>query len=107
MTGYLTALVITLAIEIPIVALVFKGQRARMALCCLVATTATHLAMHFLLPRVVSSYQQFILVGELMATIIEALVYALSSRPRDWSRAMLASALANTTSYAAGLILIG
>lgn len=37
--------------------------------------------------------------------LIEAAVYALCSRPRDLPKALLASALANAASYAAGLFL--
>ena len=43
--------------------------------------------------------------GELGALIIEASVYALARAPRDWGRALAASALANAASYASGLVL--
>ncbi len=98
---------ITLGIEIPVVAGVFQGQRLRMALVCGVATTATHLAMHFILPPMVVSVDQFMLLGELGALAVEVLVYFLASRPRDIGRALVASALANGLSYGVGLLIIG
>jgi hypothetical protein len=103
---YLFGLLITIGIEVPVVAAVFQGQRLRMAVVCGVATTATHLAMHFLLPHVVGSMDQFMLLGELGALVVEALVYAVVSRPRDPGRALVAAALANGLSYGAGLLLI-
>jgi hypothetical protein len=104
MNGYLAALVSTLAVEVPIVALIYPGQRRRMAACCAAATTFTHLVMHFALPRVWSG--TVVLVGgETFALALEALAYVLVSRPRDGARALLASALANGASFGVGLLL--
>jgi hypothetical protein len=105
--AYLLALLLTLAIEIPVVALVFAGQRLRMALVCLVATTATHLLMHFVLPSVCPTARSWLIAGEAQALVLEALAYLLLSRPRDPGRALIASALANSASFAAGLALAG
>jgi len=102
--AYLLALSITLAVEVPIVATCFSGQRLRMAAVCAATTTCTHLAMHFILPRLVVSFGQFILVGALGALLVEAMVYWLASRPRDLGLALVASALANALSYGIGLI---
>lgn len=102
MTPYQIALAITLAIEVPVVVLVFRDQPIRMGIACILTTSTTHLAMHFLLPRVAAAYQSIILIGELGALVIEAGVYALVSRPRDPGRALVASAVANTLSYLAG-----
>ncbi len=104
MTPYQVALAITLALEVPVVALVFRDQALRMGATCALTTTATHLSMHFLLPRVVAAYQSVVLIGELGALLIEAGVYALVSRPRDPGRALIASAVANTVSYLAGFV---
>ncbi len=104
MTPYQVALAVTLALEVPAVALVFRDQALRMGLTCALTTTATHLAMHFLLPRGVGSYAGVLLVGELGALVVEAGVYALVSRPRDVGRALIASAVANTLSYLAGVV---
>ena len=101
---YLLALLITLAVEVPTVAACFPGQRLRMAAVCAATTTCTHLAMHFILPQFVGSFGQFILVGELGALLVEAIVYWLASRPRDLGLALIASAMANALSYGIGLL---
>ena len=101
---YLIALAITLAIEVPVVAAFFPGQRGRMAAACAAATTVTHLTMHFVLPGLTSSFGQFILVGEVGALAVEAGVYWLVSQPREPGRALAASAVANLLSYGAGLL---
>ena len=105
--SYLLALGITLLIEVPLVAAVFEGQRLRMAVVAALATTATHLLMHFALPPLVGSYAAMVLVGELAATGIEAGVYVAASRPRRVGHALVASGLANAASYGAGLLLLG
>lgn len=103
---YVLAYALTLALEVPVVAAFFPGQRRRMAVACAAATTVTHLTMHFVLPRLVSSYGQFILVGEVGALVVEAVVYWLASQPREAGRALAASAVANLLSYGAGLYLL-
>lgn len=101
----LTAFALTIAIEAPLVALVFKGQRVRMALVCAVTTGATNLFMNTLLRAWLPGWGLAVTVGELGALAIEAAVYALASRPRDLPRALFASALANAASYVVGLVL--
>jgi hypothetical protein len=101
----LTAFALTVAIEVPLVALVFKGQRVRMALVCAITTGATNLFMNTVLRTLIHDRGLAITVGELGALAIEAAVYALASRPRDLPRALFASALANAASYVAGLVL--
>ena len=103
--AFLQAWLATVVIEVPIVAWCFPAQRRRMAVVCLAATTATHAAMHFLLPPLVDSLGQWVIVGESSATVLEAAVYAVASRPRSLPRALIASALANGLSFAAGLLL--
>ena len=99
-------LLITLVVEAPIVALVFRRQQLRMGAICLVTTGLTNLVMNTAVRSWASSYDQYILIGELGALVVEALVYALTSNPRDVARAFLASALANTASYAAGMVIL-
>jgi phytoene dehydrogenase-like protein len=101
--AYLLALAITLAVEVPIVALLFPGQRRRMAGVAAAATTATHLFMHFALPPLLATWRGWLVTGELVALLAEAAAYALLSRPRDPARALAASALANAASYGVGL----
>lgn len=99
---YTLALAVTIAIEVPIVAALFPGRRARLAVTCALATTATHLVLHFVLPRSLPPGAA-LLAGEALATFAEALAYAAAAGPLG--RAMVASAVANSASYAAGLVL--
>jgi hypothetical protein len=99
---YLLALAITLLVEVPIVALLFPGQRVRMAIVCAIATTDTHLLMHFALIRLASSYDNWVLLGEVTALVLEACAYVWFSRPRRVGPALIASAAANSASYVVG-----
>lgn len=105
MSLYLLALAITLASEVPIVAACFPGQRWRMALLCVAATTLTHLWMHWGLSRWLSG-DAWLITGEAMATCFEAATFALLSRPREPRRGLIAAALANSASYVLGLLLL-
>lgn len=102
--GYLAALALTLAVEVPIVAACYPGQRLHMACVAALITASTHLAMHTLLPLAVSDFASFLLIGEAMATLVEAGVYAVASRPPELGRGLVASAVANSASYAVGLL---
>lgn len=97
----LVALGITVAIETPIVALVFRQQAARLALACVVTTSVTNLFMNFVLRRELLSG---LLVGEALAFALEAFVYYRLSSPRSASRALIASLLANAASYFGGVV---
>lgn len=105
MSLVLVALAVTIVVEVPIVALVYPRERARMALACAIATSATNLGMNLLLYRRVGSYDTYILIGEISATLVEAAVYWVVSREHEVGRALLASALANGASFSAGLLL--
>lgn len=102
--GYALALGVTLAVEVPVVAAFYPGRRARLALACAVATTATHLLLHFAFPALTPPGLSPLVAGELFATAAEAAVYAAVGR--DLPRALVASALANSASFAAGLLLL-
>jgi hypothetical protein len=99
------ACAVTVAVECPIVAALYPGQRLRMAAVCALATAATNLAMNLLLRRWFGAGLDHLLLGEASALLLEALVYALVRRPRDWGRALVASALANGASFSAGFVL--
>lgn len=99
-----TALVVTLVVEVPIVALVFRREAGRMALVAAAATGLTNLAMNALLFGRVS-YLAYLGIGEVGATLLEAAAYYFGSRERNLGRALVASALANAASFAAGLLL--
>ena len=98
------ALAITLGIELPLVALLFPGQRLKMAAVALAANTITNLTLNLALPRVELLHGWHVLVGEAFALVAETAAYVWASRPRDFARSLLASSLGNALSFAAGLI---
>jgi hypothetical protein len=100
--AYLLALGITLVVETPIVATLFPGRRLRLAFTCVVATTATHVMLHFVFPRLLPAGISPLVVGEAFATLAEAAAYAVAST--DFGRSLVASALANSASFAIGLL---
>jgi peptidoglycan biosynthesis protein MviN/MurJ (putative lipid II flippase) len=97
-----SALALTLVIEVPTVAFFYAGERKRLAIACAIATTATNLAMNTWLYHAVRSYDVYLLVGEIGAVLVEALVYWGASREHELGRAILASAVANAASFAVG-----
>ena len=102
MTGALAALVVTLLLELPIVAAAYPGQRVRLTAVALVANTFTNLTLNVLLPRWPLVRGHYILVGEILAVVMEAAALAVASRPRDTGRALVVSGLGNALSYGAG-----
>ena len=102
---YAIALAVTLAVEVPVVAAFYPGRRRRMAAVCVAANIVTHLLLHFVFPAVVPRGVSPLLVGEVFATIAEAAAYAAAVR--DPGRALVASALANSCSFGAGILLFG
>lgn len=102
MNGTLAALTVTIAIEVPIVAAMFPRQRARMALVALVANAATNLFLNVGLPWLGARGAARIVTGEMIALVGEAAAYAWWSRPRSIPRVVVASALGNLVSFAAG-----
>ncbi len=103
MTTYASALALTVAVEAPLVAAVYRGQRMRLAVVAAFATTASHLFMFRVLPGLVP-HGAWLVTGEAIATAAEAAAYALASR--DLPRALIASGLANAASFVAGGLLL-
>jgi hypothetical protein len=105
--SYAVALLITLAIEVPVVWWMLRARGWRRVLpAALVANLLSHPALHFLLPRLLPARPlgTFILVGELSVFLWEAVLYLLWIRPRPWPRAVAAAAAANAASFALGLL---
>jgi len=105
MPGWAFAWLVTVGLEVPCVAWLHPGQRARLALACALGTSATNLAMNLLLPRALGTGAAWLVTGEAGSLLLEAGLYAAVARPRDLVRALTASALANGVSFAAGLLL--
>jgi hypothetical protein len=102
MSPPVVALALTLAIEVPLVAALFPGQRARMALVAAVSNIATNLTLNLVLARTPALAGYQVLVGEILAVVVEAAAYASFSRPRDLPRCALAAGLGNALSFAVG-----
>jgi hypothetical protein len=98
----LGALLVTLWLEVPIVALCFPGQRWRMGLVALFANAGTNLLLNVWLPRWSVLHGQYLLPGEALAVVLEALAYTLASRPRELGRALAVSAFSNAVSFEFG-----
>ena len=96
------ALAVTLAVEVPLVTLLFPGQRVKMFAVALAANAATNLTLNLVLARMPALAGQHVLIGELAAVVVEAGAYALASRPHDLPMSTLASGLGNALSYAVG-----
>jgi hypothetical protein len=104
--GYLTALTLTLAIEIPLVLLVLRrAPHRRVVFVAVVGNLFTHLGVHFLLTAFHLPLPAFEVVAECFAFAIEAAIYAAATRPLSPWYAVAASALANGGSYVLGLLL--
>jgi hypothetical protein len=102
MTRWLAPLAATLVIEVPVVAALFAGQRAKMALVAVAANVATNLTLNLVLARSAALGGYQVPAGELFAVIVEAGAYGLASRPHDWAKGTLAASLGNALSFAAG-----
>jgi len=98
--AWAVALAVTLILEVPLVAALYPGQRKKLA--SFLANCATNLTLNLLLWRLPLLAGRHIVPGEALALLVEAAVYGMAGRPRDWPRALLASALANAASFFAG-----
>ncbi len=106
----LQAWLLTVALETPVVALLFPGRRGWMALVCVIATSGTNLYMNIGLPRFFSDFAYGLLLGEALALVIEALIYGVAARKLEivnpFVKGWLASALANSLSYGVGIAVL-
>lgn len=98
------ALIATLAIEVPVVAAFFPGERLRMAFVAVLANTASNLTLNLVLARTVALSGHHVLLGEGLALFGEAAAYGASSRTHDLSRGGLASAVSNALSFSLGFV---
>jgi hypothetical protein len=99
----LSALKVTLAVEVPIVALFYRHRWLTMALVCSVATGVTNYFMNTTWQALIPDRTIAIAIGEIGAFLIEAMVYAFVDRSAGIRRAFLASAVANAASFVVGL----
>lgn len=98
----LRALVVTLAIEVPLVILCYPGQRLRLALVALGANGLTNLTVNLVLPWVSWVSVHWLLMGEISAWLLEAMAYAAADKRRHWAYALAVSAVGNLLSFKLG-----
>ena len=82
MTRWLAPLVATLVIEVPLVAALFAGQRAKMALVAVAVNVATNLILNLVVARSSSLGGYQVPAGELFGVIVEAGAYGLATPTR-------------------------
>ncbi len=110
LTTYLPALLLTWAIELPLLLLILRGRAPwrRVLLAGALGTAITHPQLWYLWPRFFDSYTAYIVCGELAVVAIEAVVMAVACRRHISAlHALGAVALANAGSYAIGAMLRG
>ena len=98
------AYLLTLGCELPVVALLYPGQRRSMVFWAFSATTVTHLGMFTVLALLISDRTLWLISGEVVATLTEAVVLGYAARPRNFAKGLAVSALANTLSFLGGLV---
>lgn len=102
------AFLITLGLEIPLVAVLLRKEepsRARLAALAFFANLSTHPIVWFVLPAVVHPPSIAFGVSEMTAFLLEAVFYRLVFPRVSWLKACLTSALANALSASAGWLL--
>jgi hypothetical protein len=103
--AFVFAWIVTLAVEVPCVALFYPGQRLRMAVVATGVNTISNLTMNLALPRLLGTGTLFLLVGEAGALLLESAAYAATAKPRQIGRGLVVSAVANALSFTSGLVL--
>jgi hypothetical protein len=107
-SGWFAAFVLTLAIELPIVALLVRGQRpdiVRLAILITFANLATHLAVWYVITQLLLvGTLQYALVAETWAVTAEAAFYWAAINGLSARRAIAVALVANASSFVAGRV---
>lgn len=106
--AWLLAFLITVAVEVPLVALLLRGRdpgRWRLLMLVLFANLATHPAVWFVFPQLLYvGTPEFLLASELWAVAAEALFYGVAIPGVSPSRAATTSIVANAASFIVGIV---
>lgn len=106
--AWLAAFLLTIAVEVPIVALLLRGRDPggpRLAVLVVFASLATHPAVWFIVPQLfLVGTLMFTLAAETWAVAAEAIFYATASRGLSPLRAIGTSLVANGASYVVGVL---
>lgn len=107
-SGWLAAFVLTVVVEVPVVAVLlraFEPDLRRLALLVLFANLATHPIVWYVLsqPFLIGT-PEYLVVAESWAVAAEALFYAVTVRGASPRRAIVAALGANAASFLAGQV---
>jgi hypothetical protein len=106
--AWAVAFSVTLAVELAVAGRVLRPSapsKTERYGAIAVANLATHPLVWFVIPVLGGGYAGSLVLSEVQAVVVEALVYALVAPRVPSSRAIAASALANAASYLVGLAL--
>jgi hypothetical protein len=110
-SDWFAAFVLTLAVEAPIVALVFRRAEpdlVRLGIFIVFANLATHLAVWYVITQLLLvGTLGYTLVAETWATAAEAVFYRAAIRGLSARRAIAAAVVANGASFLAGRLIGG
>lgn len=106
--AWLVAFLLTVAVEVPIVALLLRGRDPggwRLVILVVFANLATHPAVWFIFPQLLLvGTLPFTVAAELWAVAAEALFYAAAFRGVSPHRAIGTAVVANAASFVIGLV---
>ena len=108
--AWLLAILITVAVEVPIVVAMPRASQvsaARRAALAVFAQLATHPLVWFVFPQLVGlTGRTSLLLSEAWAWLAETVFYLVALPGLSVSRAVAASAIANAASIAVGLLVL-
>jgi hypothetical protein len=105
---YLPYLLLTLAVEVPVVALLLRGHATlgRSVLAAVLASGFTNPLLWYAWPLVISvhRYTLYAATGEALVVLIETgILYGVATRPRVWL-AFWVSLASNAASFSVGML---
>ena len=109
-TAWLKAFLLTLLVETPIAAALFRPVEPRLprrVALILFANLASHPAVWFIFPNLGLRYSPALVIAEAWAVLVEAAFYRLVFEESDAVEALGISALANGASLGIGLLVRG
>jgi hypothetical protein len=110
-SDWFAAFVLTLAVEVPVVALILRRAEPhflRLGIFIVFANLATHLAVWYVITQLLLvGTLPYTLVAETWATAAEAVFYGAAIRGLSARRAIAAAVVANAASFLAGRLIGG
>jgi len=71
----------------------------------IVGTTVTHPILWFVWPFVIRDYFAYVVTGEILVVLIEAVIFFVLARPVSFKRAAITSVAANSASFLIGVLI--